>query len=239
MKTIKSLIILSAVCALTLTSCNGVYKKGDRVKGTTSAKVDSISYALGAYFGSSIESADFGELSYDAILKGMKDKLNGADMKIEEQQIMQIIQTHLMARQSAKAENAISEGKAFLEENKAKEGVVETESGLQYKIVEEGTGIAPSAADTVEVHYKGTLLDGSVFDSSYDRKESVKFPLNRVIPGWTEGIQFAKEGGKIILYIPSDLAYGENGAGPSIPGNSTLVFEVELLKVYKTTESAK
>ena len=110
--------------------------------------------------------------------------------------------------------------------------MVETESGLQYKIEVEGTGISPEGADTVEVNYEGRLIDGTVFDSSYDRGESVRFPLNRVIKGWTEGLTYAKEGGKIQLYIPAELGYGKRGTGP-IPGNSTLIFDIELVKVSK------
>ena len=116
--------------------------------------------------------------------------------------------------------------------NKEKEGVVETESGLQYKVLVEGTGISPESADTVEVHYEGRLLDGTVFDSSRERGESIEFALNRVIKGWTEGLTYAKEGGQIELYIPADLAYGKRGSGP-IPGNATLIFNIELIKVKK------
>ena len=121
----------------------------------------------------------------------------------------------------------------FQTANKEKEGVVETESGLQYIIEEEGTGIAPAATDTVEVNYEGRLLDGTVFDSSYERGESIKFPLNGVIKGWGEGLTYVKEGGKIRLFIPSSLAYGERATGP-IPANSTLIFDVELIKVFKS-----
>ncbi|EDY22209.1 peptidylprolyl isomerase FKBP-type [Chthoniobacter flavus Ellin428] len=130
------------------------------------------------------------------------------------------------------ADSALEKGKAFLKENATKEGVKTTPSGLEYKIVKEGTGKSPAAADTVLVHYRGTLLDGTEFDSSYKRNEPISFPLNRVIPGWTEGLQLLKEGGKAILYIPSNLAYGERGTpGGPIGPNETLIFEVELLKV--------
>ncbi len=130
------------------------------------------------------------------------------------------------------ADAAQEKGEAFLKENAAKEGVKATASGLQYKIVKEGEGKSPKATDTVLVHYKGTLLDGKEFDSSYKRNEPIEFPLNRVIAGWTEGLQLLKEGGKAILYIPSKLAYGPTGTpGGPIGPNETLVFEVELLKV--------
>lgn len=130
------------------------------------------------------------------------------------------------------ADPATEKGEKFLKENATKDGVKTTATGLQYKIVKEGTGKNPKATDTVLVHYRGTLLDGTEFDSSYKRNEPISFPLNRVIPGWTEGLQLLKEGGKGILYIPSKLAYGESGTpGGPIGPNETLIFEVELLKV--------
>jgi len=132
---------------------------------------------------------------------------------------------HLMAQSAAE------KGEAFLKENSTKEGVKTTASGLQYKITKEGEGKSPKATDTVLVHYKGTLLDGKEFDSSYKRNEPIEFPLSGVIPGWTEGLQLVKEGGKATLYIPGKLAYGPRGAGGLIGPNETLIFEVELLKV--------
>jgi FKBP-type peptidyl-prolyl cis-trans isomerase len=132
---------------------------------------------------------------------------------------------------SLMALSPLQKGEEFLKENATKEGVKTTSSGLQYKEVRPGTGKSPKATDTVEVHYRGTTLDGKEFDSSYARKETISFPLNRVIPGWTEGLQLMKEGGKTMLYIPSRLAYGERGAGGAIGPNETLIFEVELIKV--------
>jgi FKBP-type peptidyl-prolyl cis-trans isomerase len=129
------------------------------------------------------------------------------------------------------AQNAIETGKAFLAENAKKPDVKQTPSGLQYKILEPGKGKAPKATDTVLVNYRGTLLNGTEFDSSYKRNEPIEFPLNGVIPGWTEGVQLIKEGGKIQLFIPPNLAYGARGAGGAIGPNETLIFEVELLKV--------
>jgi FKBP-type peptidyl-prolyl cis-trans isomerase len=129
------------------------------------------------------------------------------------------------------AESAAEKGEKFLKENAGKEGVKTTASGLQYKITKEGEGKSPKATDTVLVHYKGTLLDGKEFDSSYKRNEPIEFPLTGVIPGWTEGLQLLKEGGKATLYIPSKLAYGSRGAGGVIGPDETLIFEVELLKV--------
>jgi FKBP-type peptidyl-prolyl cis-trans isomerase len=130
------------------------------------------------------------------------------------------------------ADPNLEKGEAFLKENSTKEGVKTTASGLQYKVLKEGAGKSPKATDTVQVHYKGTLLDGTEFDSSYKRGQPAKFPLNRVIPGWTEGVQLMKEGAKYQFTIPSKLAYGERGTpGGPIPQNATLIFEVELITV--------
>ena len=130
------------------------------------------------------------------------------------------------------------DGGQFLEKNKAKKGVKTTNSGLQYEILKAGTGKSPAAVDTVEVHYRGTLLNGTEFDSSYKRQSSAKFPLNKVIKGWTEGLQLMKEGAKYKFYIPSELGYGPRGAGPNIPPNAMLIFEVELLKVNPSAAGA-
>jgi FKBP-type peptidyl-prolyl cis-trans isomerase FkpA len=126
---------------------------------------------------------------------------------------------------------ALAKGEKFLEDNAKKEGVVVTASGLQYKVITPGTGKSPKATDTVEVHYEGTLINGTVFDSSYRRKESIEFPLNRVIAGWTEGVQLMQEGAKYRFFIPSKLAYGPRGAGRDIGPNEALIFDVELIKV--------
>ncbi len=230
MKTIKMILVVTLVGLLTLTSCK--YKSGDRMPSTNSERIDSVSYALGMYMGNMIKSSDFGELSYCKIYKGMKDILEGKDIKINEQEVMNLIQNYLIERQSYSSEKNAADSKKFLEENKTKEGVIETPTGLQYKIITEGTGIAPAETDTVEINYKGYFIDKTVFDSSYDRGETAKFPLNGVIPGWTEGMQNIKEGGKIELYIPANLGYGERGYN-TIPGNSLLIFEVELIKVSK------
>lgn len=129
------------------------------------------------------------------------------------------------------AQTELEKGEAFLKENAQKEGVKTTASGLQYLVLKEGDGKSPKATDVVKVHYKGTLIDGKEFDSSYKRGEPIEFPLNRVIPGWTEGVQLMKEGAKYQFFIPAKLAYGERGAGGVIPPNATLIFEVELIAV--------
>lgn len=232
MKKIVIVIIAASAAVMAISSCAGTYQKGDRMPETTTAQIDTISYALGMYYGKMLTSSPFGELNLAQMKKGFKDVLNEEETMLEEQDIVMLIQSYLRDRMAYESERSLEEGTEFLVANKGKEGVVETESGLQYKIEVEGTGIAPEETDTVEVNYEGRLIDGTVFDSSYDRGESVKFPLNRVIKGWTEGLTYAKEGGKIQLYVPAELGYGQRGSGP-IPGNSTLIFDIELVKVYK------
>lgn len=141
------------------------------------------------------------------------------------------IATLTLSPLSLMAQSALEKGQQFLQENAKKEGVKSTPSGLQYLVVTEGSGKSPKATDTVLVHYKGTLLDGTEFDSSYKRNQPISFPLNQVIPGWTEGVQLMKEGGKYRFFIPSNLAYGSRGAGGAIGPDETLIFDVELLKV--------
>lgn len=232
MKKFAIVIIAASAAVMALSSCAGTYQKGDRMPETTTAQIDTISYALGMYYGKMVTSSPFGELNLNQMKKGFKDVLNEEETMLEEQDIVMLIQSYLRDRMAYESERSLEEGEKFLAANKEKEGVVETESGLQYKIEVEGAGISPEETDTVEVNYEGRLIDGTVFDSSYDRGESVKFPLNRVVKGWTEGLTYAKEGGKIQLYIPAELGYGQRGTGP-IPGNSTLIFDIELVKVYK------
>ena len=232
MKKFAIVIIAASAAVMAISSCAGTYQKGDRMPETTTAQIDTISYALGMYYGKMLTSSPFGELNLNQMKKGFKDVLNEEETMLEEQDIVMLIQSYLRDRMAYESERSLEEGEKFLAANKEKEGVVETESGLQYKIEVEGAGISPEETDTVEVNYEGRLIDGTVFDSSYDRGESVKFPLNRVIKGWTEGLTYAKEGGKIQLYVPAELGYGQRGSGP-IPGNSTLIFDIELVKVYK------
>lgn len=232
MKRIEILIIAASAVVSVLSSCANTYNKGDRMPETTSANIDTLSYALGMYYGKMLTSTSFGEINLTQLNKGFRDVLDEKETMLDEKDLVPMIQSHIRSRMAYEAERSLEEGEQFLAANKEKEGVVVTESGLQYKILVEGDGISPEATDTVEVNYEGRLIDGTVFDSSYEGGESVKFPLNRVIKGWTEGLAFAKEGGKLQLYIPADLAYGKRGSGP-IPGNSTLIFDIELVKVYK------
>ncbi len=199
-------------------------------------QADSISYAWGQFTASNIKSSGF-ELNVQAFVAAFDGMKNDKYLLTEEQQqqLLQSLQSIMQQKQAAEmakqAEPNKAEGKKFLDENKKKAGIKTTASGLQYEVVKEGTGKQPQATSKVTVHYTGKLLNGKVFDSSVQRGEPIEFQLNAVIAGWTEGLQLMKEGGKSILYIPSDLAYGDRAMGQDIPAGSTLIFEVELLKV--------
>ena len=205
---------------------------------TLQSHQDSISYMIGRDIGRNMKTNGI-DVTAEHMSKGLKDGLNEIDSVMSDEvteKLMAAFQAEMMAKQQqvSQAENSenIAAGEAFLAENKLKAGVKETESGLQYRVITEGEGENPSAEDVVEVHYTGRLIDGTVFDSSVERGESIKFPLNGVIPGWTEGVQLMKPGAKYEFVIPSNLAYGERSTGP-IPGGSTLIFEVELISIVK------
>ncbi len=227
MKAIK----LFAICvlAVTLSSCADAQKSPVQMP---KAQVDSVSEALGAYFANMITSDDFGDLNIAKINSTLQQyvKEGKALERDEFQTVMTTIQNFMMERQARVSEYNYEEGLKFLEANKANEGVQVTESGLQYQILEEGTGISPKKEDTVVVNYLGTLIDGEKFDSSYDREEPLTIPLTSVIPGWAEGLTYCKEGGKIKMWIPAELAYGDRGPA-AIGPNQVLVFECELLEV--------
>ena len=200
-------------------------------------------YALGSDVGNNFKKQKF-DFDVDAFLAGFKTAFTGAESKMTEEEIstaLQEFQTEMITKIAEERAKQATENKAagekFLAENKTKEGVKTTESGLQYIVEKEGEGESPAAEDTVEVHYRGTLLDGTEFDSSYKRGETAKFPLNRVIKGWTEGVQLMKKGAKYKFFIPSELAYGENGAGATIGPNSALIFEVELISFEKANKA--
>lgn len=196
-------------------------------------KMDTLSYSLGVLIAQNLKTQNFGKLDATSMAQAIDDVLNDGDLKVDVNTANQAVQAHLTAQDAKKHEGAVEEGKKFLAENAKKEGVITLPSGLQYEIMKEGTGAIPTAADKVEVHYHGTLMDGTVFDSSVDRGESATFGVTQVIQGWVEALQLMPEGSKWKLTIPSDLAYGSNGAGGAIGPFATLVFEVELLKIVK------
>lgn len=198
---------------------------------------EKVSYSIGLNIGNDFKTQGV-DVDTNILLKGMTDALTGAKPMLDEEQIKETLtqlQKDMVAKQEAMAKEAAEKNKAagaaFLAENGKKEGVTTLPSGLQYKVIQEGTGAKPTLDSTVTVHYKGTLVDGKEFDSSYSRNEPATFPVKGVIPGWTEAMQLMSEGSKWEIVIPSELAYGERGAGPVIGPNSTLVFEVELIKV--------
>jgi len=193
--------------------------------------VDKISYALGLGIGQQIKSMNIENFSIEDFTKSISDVLEGKGTAFSSREAQIMLQEYFSRKQKEEAQEHIAEGKAYLDANAKKAGVVVTKSGLQYEVLQEGTGKSPKATDTVRCHYEGRLLDGTVFDSSYKRGEPADFGLNQVIPGWTEGVQLMKEGAKFRFTIPYLLAYGEQGAGASIPPFSTLVFDVELIKV--------
>ena len=195
---------------------------------------DKTSYMLGYALSGNLKKQNL-QINTQAFVQGVKDGFNNKPSALQPEDMEkinnQMQKKVLMKQQKKEGEKSKMDGQKFLEENKNKEGIKVTESGLQYEVLSEGKGKSPTNTDTVEVHYRGTLIDGTEFDSSYKRNSSISFPLNGVIKGWTEGLQLMKEGAKYKFYIPPELAYGERGAGDSIPPNSTLIFEVELLKV--------
>jgi len=193
--------------------------------------LDSASYAFGTSMASSLKNDGVKNLNYDLLVKGLKDAFGGQTPLLTQEASQKAIGNLFKSLSQQKFGPAIAEGKAFLESNKTKPGVQTTASGIQYLVLTQGTGIKPKATDTVLVNYKGTLLNGKQFDSSYDRKEPLSLSLDRVIPGWTEGMQLMPVGSKYRFFIPYHLAYGERGAGQDIPPYSTLIFEIELLKV--------
>ena len=193
--------------------------------------MDKISYALGLGIGQQLKSMNIENFSVEDFAKSVSDVIEGRKPAFSHQEAQAMLQDFFQKKQKQEAQQAIATGKAYLDENAKKAGVKVTKSGLQYEVLTEGSGKSPKATDTVRCHYEGRLLDGTVFDSSYRRGTPADFGLNQVIPGWTEGVQLMKEGAKFRFTIPYLLAYGEQGAGSSIPPFSTLIFDVELIKV--------
>ncbi|MDR1880824.1 MAG: FKBP-type peptidyl-prolyl cis-trans isomerase [Tannerellaceae bacterium] len=230
-----SVLVAAVIMAvgLSATSCNS--KKSVKLK----TDVDSASYAFGIANGGGmrdyIKNLPGAPVDVDLLLAGLEIAMKNdtASMKMTPEQAQMYLQTYFTQAQTKENEKTKAEGEKFLAENKTKDGVITTESGLQYKVITEGTGEKPKAEDKVKVHYTGTLLNGTKFDSSLDRGEPAEFGVTAVIKGWTEGLQIMPVGSKYTFWIPSDLAYGERGAGGDIKPNSTLVFEVELLEIVK------
>lgn len=195
--------------------------------------MDKLSYAWGLAMGNQLKGMGMKTLTVEDFKDAVKTVYEGGEPAMNIEEAQKLIQDYLGELQRKAEETARAAGKKFLDENRKNAGVKETASGLQYVVEKEGSGAQPAAEDEVTVHYTGRLLDGTVFDSSVNRGEPATFPLNRVIPGWTEGVQLMKEGAKYTFFIPSDLAYGPQGIPGAIPPHSTLIFDVELIKVIK------
>ena len=228
----KFKLMFIAATLLVSASCNG-QKKGDGAKVNMKTQIDSVSYGIGVAIGENLKRDNLDSINIDVLAKGIRDIFKGDSTKIAltQEQANKIISTYLEGMRAQKTAESQASARKFLEENKKKPGVTETPSGLQYEVITMGSGSKPASTDTVITHYHGTLTNGEVFDSSVKRGEPVSFPVNQVIPGWTEALQMMPVGSKWKLVIPSNLAYGEQGAGGVIGPNETLIFEVELLGI--------
>ncbi len=233
----KTVIAVLCICILVAATANAAEKKKYKTKK------EQLSYSLGYDMANNFKRSEI-DVDPAILMQGMKDAQAGKQQMTEDemrtalmeaQQQYRKKQQEVMAKQQeerkAQGEKNKKEGEAFLAENAKKPGITVLPSGLQYKMLTEGTGKSPKETDKVTVNYRGTLIDGTEFDSSYKRGEPASFALNQVIKGWTEGVQLMKAGGKIQLFVPADLGYGERGAGPQIGPNATLIFEVELISV--------
>lgn len=232
MKLKNSILALALILITVTVACNNTsdnFSTAPAVK--LNSNIDSVSFALGYQNAQFLAFEGASDFNYEQYLSGFMNGMSGNET-LTDMERNELINNYRMALSQILMDKNTAAGEDFLAANKEKEGVKVTASGLQYKVLEEGTGKSPKAEDEVEVNYEGSLIDGRVFDSSYERGESITFPLNRVIPGWTEGVQLMKEGATYEFYIPANLAYGPNAPRGSIIGpNAALIFKVELIKV--------
>lgn len=214
---------------LWFSACN---KSDDRKDLELNGQLDSISYILGANMAQTLDMNSMHSVDYDMFLKGMSDVFEHNELKVHQDSLVIYINNYFKKLRAERSETNLAEGNAFMKENKTKEGVITTESGLQYKVIKEGTGRSPEFKDMVKCKYKATTIDGEVFRSSDKNKEFEELNIRRLVPGWAEGMQLMKEGGKYILFIPPDLAYGQNvPRGGVIEPNMALIVEIELHEV--------
>ncbi|MEO5572273.1 MAG: FKBP-type peptidyl-prolyl cis-trans isomerase [Bacteroidia bacterium] len=227
---LQHIFLFAGITFMGLTACQG--QKNKETKSTLSTQLDSVSYGIGQSIGQNLKKDNLTDIDVDLIAKGMRDAFKSDSSIMKGSDAQTVIQSFMQGREKKKSEANLEKGKAFLAENVKKEGVKTTASGLQYQIMKEGTGPKPALTDKVSVHYHGTLIDGTVFDSSVQRGQPAEFGVNQVIPGWTEALQLMAVGSKWKLWIPSNIAYGERSpGGGSIGPNETLIFEVELLAI--------
>ena len=213
---------------------SGLLTWGSELKAQDSVlveRMDTISYSLGMSLGLRLKNQGAGELNYNTLMKGIQDALKGSELLISREDSDRINYEYFQYQRDNMFTEIKAAGESFLATNGQRPEVTTTESGLQYEILKNGEGPKPSASNSVTVHYEGFLIDGKMFDSSVARGEPITFPLNRVISGWTEGLQYMPVGSKFKFFIPSDLGYGSRGAGADIPPYSTLIFEVELFDI--------
>jgi FKBP-type peptidyl-prolyl cis-trans isomerase FklB len=216
-----------------MSGLTAIFERSNAMSSTFENDEQRVSYGIGRQMGDQLASSNIPDLSIDLVVAGLRDAFGQQPSQVEEAALQQAfagLQAKMQAAAEASAREAGQAGVEFLTKNAQRDGVVTLASGLQYEVVNEGTGATPQASSTVQTHYEGTLITGEVFDSSYKRGQPAEFPVGGVIAGWTEALQLMKEGAKWRLYIPSELAYGARAAG-SIPPHSTLVFDIELLKV--------
>lgn len=220
-----------ALAAIALSSC----ENKECAKVALNSEIDTVSYLIGVDMANSLKNFPGEKLNEKAIMMAFNEKLNEKEPScmMTDEEMNEFITAYFRKVKEAEAVNMKAKSDSFMMSMKAQEGVQSTESGLLYRVIKEGTGAKPAATDKVKVHYEGKLMDGTVFDSSKQRGEAAEFPLNAVIPGWTEGLQLMSEGSIYELIIPYELGYGERGAGNMIPPCSPLVFEVELLSIEK------
>ena len=230
-------IICIALLSLSTMTISVAQKKKTKGKTMETEKKlnteDSVSYSLGISIGKNLKAQGLDSLNVDLLGKAFSDVFKNQTLLISPEKADQVLSEYFGNLQKTKLEKNIKEGQKFLEENKKKPGVVTLPSGLQYIVIKDGIGEIPKESDKVTTHYHGTLLDGTVFDSSVDKGQPASFPVNGVIKGWVEALQLMKVGSKWKLFVPSDLAYGERGAGAAIGPNSTLIFDVELISIDK------
>lgn len=222
--------------AFAFTSCNQLNSDSPVSLVTP---VDSVSYSIGINIGKNLKEQGMDSFNTKALALAVDHIIKGETPLLDEGIAMQTLNNYFSNLQAKKTEGSVKEGKEFLDANGKKEGVVTLPSGLQYQVIKEGTGAMPTINDMVTTHYHGTFIDGKVFDSSVDRGEPASFPVNGVIAGWTEALQLMKEGSKWKLFVPYNLAYGERGSRGGIPPYSTLIFEVELIKIDKQEAEKK
>lgn len=228
----KKIVFASLIIAVGFSACEqSADTNNAQSSNEMSNNLDTLSYSFGVSIGNNLKQNNIEELNSDMVAKGIADVYAEGEPAMSLEESQQMIQTYYQSKEAEKGAANADAGKMFLQENAQREGVMTTESGLQYEILTEGDGPKPAMTDKVTVHYTGTLIDGTVFDSSVERGEPASFPVNGVIPGWIEALQMMPVGSKWKLYIPAELAYGERGAGRQIGPNETLIFEVELLSI--------